>query len=345
MNPISYQISESARESKVIIGQDLFAALADSLSRDFRRVVLITEDELLPLWGDRLATELGRAGLSVLTLTVPAGEASKTRAVKDTLEDLMLADGIDRYSVVIALGGGMICDLAAFTASTYMRGIPFVLVPTTTLAMADAAIGGKCAVNTPVGKNLIGTFALPLETVIDLDVLSTLPDREYREGLVEMLKLGFVADISILYLFEQKAEELAARDPAVLTDLLTQAVSTKISLITDDFRDTKGRRALLNYGHTYGHAIETESNYGYLHGEAVALGIRLAAAKALSLGLCDEAWAAKQNALLDRLEMPALAELSLTEADLAEAIAHDKKSENSKTHFVLSKGPGEGIFL
>lgn len=345
MNSITYGILADPQDSEVLIGQNLFGTLAARLAGAFSRAVLITEDKLLPLWGDALDAALSAAGLSVLTLTVPSGEESKTRETKAALEDRMIAAGIDRSAVVIALGGGMICDLAAFTAATYMRGLSFVLVPTTTLAMADAAIGGKCAVNTPAGKNLVGAFALPVLTLIDTDTLSTLPGREYREGLAEMLKLGFVANAEVLSLFETLGDALLERDPAVLCKLLALSVETKIRLVAGDFRDTRGQRALLNYGHTYGHAIEALSGYRYLHGEAVALGMRLAAAKAVEEGLCSAEWAKRQNDFLDLLGMPAMAELPYSEAELNAAAAHDKKSQAGKLHFVLSKGPGEGILF
>ena len=345
MKSLTYGVSESPCTSEILIGRGLFPALADRLAPDFSRAVLITEDKLLSLWGEALIGELTRAGIAATALTVPSGEASKTRETKQALEDLMLSMGVDRSDAVIALGGGMICDLAAFTAATYMRGLPVVLVPTTALAMADAAIGGKCAVNTPAGKNLIGAFVLPRLTVIDTDVLSTLPDREYREGLAEMAKLGFVAETAVLDLFEQEADAILSRDGAMLEKLLTLSVGTKISLITDDFRDTKGIRALLNYGHTYGHALETLSGYRFLHGEAVALGIRLAARKALREGLCGEEWVARQNAVLDAIGMPAAEETAFSEEELSDAASHDKKRLNDHLRFVLSKGPGEGIFL
>lgn len=345
MNSITYGILADPQDSEVLIGQNLFGTLADRVAGAFSRAVLITEDKLLSLWGDALAAALSASGLSVLTLTVPSGEESKTREMKAALEDRLICAGIDRSAVVIALGGGMICDLAAFTAVTFMRGLSFVLVPTTTLAMADAAIGGKCAVNTPAGKNLVGAFALPCLTVIDTDTLSTLSDREYREGLAEMLKLGFAVNAEVLSLFEALSDALLERDPVALGKLLTLSVETKIRLVAGDFRDTRGRRVLLNYGHTYGHAIETLGGYRYLHGEAVALGMRLAAAKAVEKNLCSAEWAKRQNDLLDRLGMPALAELPYSEAELNAAAAHDKKSQAGELHFVLSKGPGEGILF
>lgn len=333
-------ISAGGASCPVIIGTGLTERLAAELSTRFPgfRRLLLCDSSLLPLWGARLSQQLGAKLLSF-----PAGEASKTREVKAQLEDRMLERGFGRDTVLICLGGGVCLDLGGFLAATYQRGIPCVYVPTTALALVDAAIGGKCAVNTPAGKNMIGLFRMPELVAADLRYLTTLPEREYRAGLAEGLKLGFVLDRELLAFFEANTGRILAKEPEPLEEFVRMSVRTKARVVEEDFLD-RGLRRALNYGHSYGHAVETALGYTALHGECVAEGMRYAARKARDLGLCTPEWSDFQEALLDRL---GLVRPDLTQAVpelFAAALGHDKKNEGGRAVWVLSPGPGQCVF-
>jgi 3-dehydroquinate synthase len=240
------------------------------------RYVIITDHTVRDLYGARVAASFGASDVSVLA--IPAGEAQKTRDTWGRLTDQLLSAGHGRDSVIVALGGGVVGDLAGFVAATFMRGIPFVQVPTTLLAMIDASIGGKTGVDTTNGKNLVGAFHRPAAVVIDPLVLSTLPPREMRAGLAEAIKHGVIADDSYFAAIERAVPAIAATPPdfATIHDLIVRSIEIKGEVVERDEREA-GLRKVLNFGHTIGHAVETLSGYSFLHGECIALGMALEA--------------------------------------------------------------------
>lgn len=343
-----------SRPSKLSIGRALFRELASDIA-GFPRlsgVYVIADEKLAELWGDALLGALREAlsdcdedaGLSAELLSFPSGEASKSREVKAELEDKLLALGADRDAAIIAFGGGVATDLVGYVAATYLRGVRLVLVPTTVLAMADSSLGGKCGINTPAGKNLLGAFYPPEAVYMDLDLLTTLPEREYREGLVEVFKTGCVACRELLPYFEDEAKLKAflERDPDVLEQVIGLCADAKLRLVEADLFD-RGPRHALNYGHTYGHAVEQAVGYRMRHGECVALGMLYAANKARRAGICTENWALRQEKVLGQLVKPMLLEEEMEPIAraLASALKKDKKSHAGHPHWIYSPAPGE----
>jgi 3-dehydroquinate synthase len=268
------------------------------------------------------------------------GEKRKRLAEVESLAEQMVAAGGDRTSVVIAMGGGIVNDVAGFLASIFMRGVPVIQVPTTLLAQVDAAVGGKTGVNLVAGKNLLGTFHQPLAVLIDPEVLRTLPEREYRSGLYEVVKCGVIRDVNLFRALDERAEEVLAMRPEVLDGAIADAVRIKAEVVSTDEREGDLRR-ILNFGHTVGHALEAETKYErFLHGEAVAFGMRAAAAIAERTGLLPS----EDRAAIDRViakygPIPALD--GLTAGALAARLGADKKTIQGKIHFVLPPRIGE----
>ncbi|HET9424341.1 MAG TPA: 3-dehydroquinate synthase [Gemmatimonadaceae bacterium] len=293
------------------------------------RIAVITDSNVDHLYARRIAHQLGdRARV----FPVPAGEKSKTRASWADITDEMLAEGFGRDSLVIAVGGGVVGDLAGFVAATYMRGIPFVQVPTTLLAMIDASVGGKTGVDTPAGKNLVGAFHQPALVVADPQTLATLPANHFRAGLAEALKHGVIADAAY---FEKvaAAREGTARDERALTGLIAESVRIKASVVARDERES-GLRKVLNYGHTLGHAIESVSHYGLLHGEAVAIGMALEAAIAENAGIAQPGTSAAVRNALEAIGLPS-AFPALDGTAVLEATKSDKKARGGRVEYAL----------
>ncbi len=346
MNELTLKMQAEESSCRILVGQGLFDRLAAEISARHRgsRLALLGDSRVMPLWGGPLMRSLQAAGLHVYPFVFPEGEASKTREMKAELEDRMIEAGFARDSVLIALGGGVALDLGGYLAATFLRGIPCVYVPTTTLAMSDAAIGGKCAVDTPAGKNLVGCFRLPESVYMDIDTLSTLDERNFRAGLVEALKLGFVADEGLLSIFEEKSEALLERRADALIELISRAASVKAGIVQEDFYDTD-RRRILNYGHTAGHALELASDYSLLHGEAVAFGIRIAVRRALMMGICGPEWAERQENLLNALGFSSKLPETVDRNRYQEALLHDKKRAAGHNLWVLTEGPASPFFV
>jgi 3-dehydroquinate synthase len=251
----------------------------------------------------------------------------------------MIASGLSRDSVVLSLGGGVTCDLAGFVAATYMRGIPIVHAPTSLLAMADASIGGKTGVDHPAGKNLIGAFHHPSAVLADTRFLATLPAREYRTGLAEMIKAGIVADAGLFDLMEARAGDLAARDPGLIEELLPRAMAVKVSIVEKDDGES-GLRKILNFGHTLGHALELESGYSLTHGEAISIGMVVEAAMAVRLGLLPSEAADRIGRLLERAGLPVRLPPESVPSRVVQLAVTDKKSRRGRVEFVLPAGIG-----
>jgi 3-dehydroquinate synthase len=272
-------------------------------------------------------------------VVVPDGEDHKDWATLDRVIGELLAHRCDRRTAIVALGGGVVGDLAGFAAATYQRGVPFVQVPTTLLAQVDSSVGGKTAINHALGKNMVGAFYQPRLVLADMDTLTTLPERELRAGLAEVIKHGAIRDAELFAWLEGNVERLLARDPDALAHAVKRSVEIKAEVVARDERET-GERALLNFGHTFGHAIETGLGYGtWLHGEAVAAGMVMAAELSARLGLLDGASVDRLRRLIERAGLPVRAPALAPERWL-ELMAVDKKAAGGRVRFVLLHGLG-----
>jgi 3-dehydroquinate synthase len=304
--------------------------------------LIVSNTPVAPLYADRLAAQLAARHRRVLRIELPDGEQHKNAATLESIYDQLLGAGCDRKTVVYALGGGVVGDMAGFAAACYMRGVPFVQVPTTLLAQVDSSVGGKTAINHPLGKNMIGAFYQPARVVCDLDVLDTLPARELSAGLAEVIKYGPIADLAFLDWIEANLDALVARDKAALAHAVRRSCEIKAWVVGQDEREG-GLRAILNFGHTFGHAIETGLGYGaWLHGEAVGCGMVLAADLSARLGLVDAALVARLKTLCQRAGLPVVAPpLSvLPIARWLSLMRVDKKAEGGEIRFVVIDGPG-----
>jgi len=301
-------------------------------------VLVVSNETIAPLYLDVVAS--GLDGLIWRSLVLPDGEMHKTLDSAAHVLDALAAFGASRDACVIALGGGVIGDLAGFAAACWMRGIDFVQMPTTLLAMVDSSVGGKTGVNLPAGKNLVGAFHQPCMVVVDLATLATLPPRQYRAGLAEVAKYGAVNDADFFCWLESNVDALAARDDAVLTEAIARSCANKAGVVARDECEA-GERALLNFGHTFGHALETEHGYGtLLHGEAVAIGMVLAAKLSSRMGRADAAHAARLAALLGRFGLPTALPPGADPARLLERMRLDKKALGGRLRLVLWSGIG-----
>jgi 3-dehydroquinate synthase len=307
-----------------------------------RQVLLVSDDHVAPLYADRVTRALrsARLGLRVDGYVLPAGESSKTLAHFAQAVDALAAIGATRDACVIALGGGVVGDLAGFVAACWMRGIDCVQLPTTLLAMVDASVGGKTAVDLPQGKNLVGAFHPPRAVIADTEALLTLPVRELRAGLAEIVKYGAIRDAAFLDWIEAHADALLAGDDAALAEAIARSCRHKAQIVARDPYE-HGERALLNFGHTFGHAIEAEQDFaGLNHGEAVAVGMVLAAKLSARLGLANGADAQRLATLLARLALPVAVPAGLDADALLERMRLDKKADASGLRFVLWDGIG-----
>jgi 3-dehydroquinate synthase len=318
------------------------------------RIGLISDDTVARLHLPRYADALRAHGRRVATVVVPDGEGSKSLTRAEAVCEALAAEGLDRGAVIVALGGGVVGDLAGFVASIFMRGVPYVQVPTTLLAQVDSSVGGKTGVNLPAGKNLVGTFWQPRLVYADVTSLQTLTERERAAGLAEVVKHGLIADVELLELLERKSAAARAGEPTLTAELVARSCIIKARVVGDDERETSGARALLNFGHTVGHAIEAASHHEaepLRHGEAVALGMLAAAriAKAIDRpidGAVDRAIGGpaddlepRLHALLTALGLPTALAPWLTAATLGR-VAVDKKRGGDDIHFVVVSRPG-----
>ena len=307
--------------------------------------LIVSNTTVAPLYAARLAAQLGARHRRVLQIALPDGEAHKDATTLNLIYDQLLGAGCDRKTVVYALGGGVVGDMAGFAAACYMRGVPFVQVPTTLLAQVDSSVGGKTAINHPLGKNMIGAFYQPARVICDLDVLDTLPARELSAGLAEIIKYGPIADPVFLDWIEANLDALMARDKAALAHAVQRSCAIKAWVVGQDEREG-GLRAILNFGHTFGHAIETGLGYGaWLHGEAVGCGMVLAADVSARLGLVDAALVPRLQRLCVRAGLPVAAPpLSVLPIERWLSLMRvDKKAEGGEIRFVLIDGLGRAV--
>jgi 3-dehydroquinate synthase len=299
-----------------------------------RRAAIVTNETVAPLYAPRLEATLVAAGAQCQRIVLADGEAAKTWQTLDAIFTALLAAQADRNTVLVALGGGVVGDLAGFAAATYQRGIAHLQVPTTLLAQVDSSVGGKTAINHPLGKNMIGAFHQPQAVVADTSTLATLPPREYAAGLAEVVKYGAIHDLQFLDWIEDNAERLVARDAAALAHAIARSCEIKAAIVAADERES-GTRALLNFGHTFAHAIESAAGYGsWLHGEAVAAGMALAARLSASLGRLPQGDAQRLIALLERLRLPVKPPRFSRDVWL-EYMGRDKKNEGGRITFIL----------
>lgn len=325
------------RSYDIAIGQGILADVASFLQQRarFSHAVVITDGNVERPHGVAVAETLAEAGASVDLVVVEPGETSKSVPAAAALWEKMLALGADRKTVVVAVGGGVIGDLGGFIAATYARGIAFFQIPTSLLAQVDSSVGGKVGINLPEAKNMVGAFLQPRGVLIDTETLSTLPEREYRSGLAEVVKYGVILDAELFSYLEAHALGLLERDASVLVPVIARCCRLKADVVQEDELEQTGLRAVLNYGHTFGHAFETLLGYGQmLHGEAVAIGMLCASRLAELLGRIEPEVTQRQHRLLAALGLPTVPP-PLDPGEILRAMRHDKKAAHGQLRFVL----------
>ena len=303
------------------------------------RVFVITDSTVKGLYGRRLLPDLLNSGIDAWLLDFPPGERSKNAGVVNTLHTQLLEYEVRRDSLVVALGGGVVGDIAGYVAATVLRGIRYLQVPTTLLAQVDSSVGGKVGIDHPLGKNLIGAFHQPSAVYIDPLVLNTLPDREFRSGLAEVVKIAAGMDLHFFKFLEAKAHKIINREPKILSEMITRSVQLKAAIVGRDERDS-GVRTVLNLGHTIGHAVETASGYRLRHGEAVAIGLAAESRIARDMGLLATKDLARLLRLMDKLGLPFTFPRIKNRKTFLSAVGIDKKSSGAGPKFVLLRRIG-----
>jgi len=319
------------------------ASLAAELGAviDPTSIAVVTSPELRRLYADDVATALREAGHEAWVAEMPDGEQQKTLDTAVLLYDQFLANRMERSSLVVAVGGGVVGDVAGFAAATYMRGVPFVQMPTTLISQVDSSVGGKTAVDHALGKNLVGAFHQPRLVLIDPETLMSLPDRQLRAGLAEVLRYAVIQSPPLFELLRTRMRDILARDTDALTEIVYQSVAIKARIVEQDETES-GVRGTLNYGHTFGHAIEAITGYTrFLHGEAVAIGMQCAAEMARSRGMVDDVFCARQRDLLVAAGLPASCPRDVDLGAVVDAMKLDKKVQDGRIRFVVPLAIGE----
>ncbi len=338
------KVDLNTRSYEIIIGQDILGQIGAAVKRLnlTPKILVISNASIAGLYADKIKDSLGQAGFEVKVVTVPEGEKSKSIKEAEFLYNKMLDLRLDRNASILSLSGGVIGDLSGFVAATYMRGIAYVQVPTTLLAQVDSSVGGKTGVNLLRGKNLVGAFYQPRLVYIDTDVLKTLSDDELKAGLAEVVKYGVIRDKKLFEYLEENIDKILKKDPAMLEHIIACSCRIKAEVVSEDEKES-GLRAILNYGHTIGHAIEATSGYGmYKHGQAVAIGMVYAGRIALKLEMISQEALQRQTDLLKKIGLPVeLPDMDLTK--ITEAILLDKKIEADKIRFILPQRIGKVI--
>lgn len=338
------RVNLSERSYDIRIGSGVYGEAVDFL-RDrggIAHVVVITDTNVDELYGDAMADRFVDAGIESHVMVVDAGETSKSPEVATDLWQTMLDEGCDRQTTVLAVGGGVVGDLAGFVAASYARGLRFFQAPTTLLAQVDSSVGGKVGVNLTGAKNMVGAFWQPHGVLIDTDVLTTLPDREYRAGLAEVVKYGVILDADFFSFLESEVDAINAREPATLRQVVERSCRLKADIVEADEREETGVRSKLNYGHTFGHALEAATGYTeLLHGEAVAIGMVCASRLAESMGRIDADCTRRQVELLEKLglkyQLPGIIEPD----EISRLMWRDKKVKDGELMLVLPTRMGE----
>jgi 3-dehydroquinate synthase len=335
------------RSYQIVIGDSIFDnPLTYTQLPTATNVLIVVNTTVEPLYAQGLIRALQERYKYVHTVILPDGEEFKTWQTLNLIFDALLSKGCDRKTILFALGGGVVGDMTGFAASSYMRGVPFVQVPTTLLAQVDSSVGGKTGINHPLGKNMIGTFYQPLKVICDLSTLKTLPQRELSAGMAEVIKYGPIADLDFLQWIEDNMDALMARNPAAMVHAVQRSCEIKAWVVGQDERES-GLRAILNFGHTFGHAIEAGLGYGQLlHGEALGCGMVMAVHLSHRLGLVDLPFVQRLTALIRKAGLPVIGPC-LSGADNAgrylELMRVDKKAEAGEIKFVLIHGPGSAV--
>jgi len=340
---ITLEVSLGERSYPIHIGSGLLGR-ADLLQPHVRgqHAVIVTNETVGPLYAARVEAALGALGKTVRTVTLPDGEAFKNWETLNLIFDSLLRAGADRKTTLVALGGGVVGDMTGFAAACYMRGVPFVQMPTTLLAQVDSSVGGKTGINHPLGKNMIGAFHQPRAVIADIDALQTLPARELAAGMAEVIKHGAIADAGYFEWIERNIQALNRCDPDLMALAVQRSCEIKASVVAQDEREG-GLRAILNFGHTFGHAIEAGLGYGeWLHGEAVGCGMVMAADLSLRLGFIDVQTRARLRKLVEAAMLPAVAPELGTDRYI-ELMKVDKKAEAGSIKFILLKKLGEAF--
>ncbi len=335
-----FSVITPQRTYPAVVERDALSLLPQFLPANSGRIFVVTEPGIRDLHGSRLSAAL--AGRAFHTLYFAGGEENKRLSHVERFAEEMAEHGADRSSLVIAFGGGIVTDLAGFLAAVYMRGIPVIQIPTTLLAQVDAAVGGKTGGNLIAGKNLIGSFHQPLAVLIDSGVLATLPEREYRAGLYEVIKHGVIASKALFQAMAARRADVFAQEPGIVEHMIAESVRIKAEVVSADERES-GLRRILNFGHTFGHALEAETKYThFLHGEAVSWGMRAATHLARSLNMLSDSDAeAILRTLNDYGPIPSIA--GINPAALQARLLKDKKTVQSRIHFVLPVNIGEVV--
>ncbi len=337
-------VSLAQRSYSIHIGKELLTSddlLLPKIAR--KKVAVVTNVTVAPLYLTQLTHTLENNGIEVLPIVLPDGEQYKNWQTLNLIFDGLLAKHAERSTTLIALGGGVIGDMGGFAAATYQRGMPFIQIPTTLLAQVDSSVGGKTAINHPLGKNMIGAFYQPKLVLADISTLNTLLDRELSAGLAEVIKYGLIRDLPFLEWLESNIELLMKRDAEALEYAIARSCVNKAEVVGADELES-GERALLNFGHTFGHAIEAALGYGvWLHGEAVAAGMVLATKLSVNLGLLNASAIERVSNLLNRAKLPIQAPANISPDQFISLMAHDKKVDAGTIRFVLLQSLGNAI--
>ena len=341
---LAAEVRTSAGDYPLWVGWQLIDEVGERIRRIMDPgVAYIITDEGVYRQARRAQNSLEMSGIAVHLFVMPSGEQSKTLATAQHIYTWLAGLKAERGHLVLAVGGGVVGDLAGFVAATYLRGLPFAQVPTSLLAMMDASIGGKTAVDLPQGKNLVGAFYQPKFVLADVSVLQTLPERDLRSGWAEAIKHGLIMDDDLLTTFESQTDEIQALEPEIATDVIRRSMAIKANVVSQDERETLGIRVLLNYGHTIGHGIEAATGYGqYLHGEAVSIGMMGAANIGRGMGLMSDAEVERQRSVLEAYGLP-LSAPDVDPGSVLEAMRSDKKVAGGAIRWVLLDGIGNAI--
>ena len=343
MNKLRVNLKQNIDNSyDIVIGEDLFEKFVSTLSENpiAYSYVIITDSKVRQLYGEKLKSLIDGISDKTLLLDFPAGEMQKTREVKSNIEDSMLNAGIGRDSAIIALGGGVVGDLAGYVAATYNRGIPYIQIPTTLVSCVDSSIGGKTAVDTPHGKNLIGAFYQPKSVIIDVNTLTTLGAEELREGLAEVIKYGIIADYELFELIEKRSEDIFAYDIELLSFIINKCCRIKGDVVENDEKESNLRK-ILNFGHTIGHAIENHSNYTLTHGNSISIGMVLEGRIAVNLGIWSEEDLERVRSVFIQTGLPVELPFDVEPEKLITSMKIDKKSRGGIIEMSLPEAIGK----
>jgi 3-dehydroquinate synthase len=346
MEVVRVELGEEADNSYgIFIDEGLFGSLAAELRQKpaANAYAIIADSVVADIYGKNLLKSLQKESLRANLIKFPAGEKNKSRKTKERMENAMLNLGFGRDSCIIALGGGVVGDLAGFVAATYMRGVPYIQVPTTLLAMVDSSIGGKVAVDVKNAKNAVGAFYQPKKVIIDPDFLKTLPKKELVNGLAELIKHALIRDKSFFHFLEKNIDRILKLDLGILKQAIKRSCEIKAGIVAEDEKE-KGMRMLLNYGHTIGHAIESALSYRISHGHAISIGMNYAAKLSAKKGFMHEGSVIRQNNLLEHVGLPhKLSHHQLKPKKILEHIQFDKKTVNKKLNFVMLNSIGDAF--